>query len=68
MVRLAHQPPVLLLRWAVPELAEGFLNDVDMVVVFVKHAHILENEERLKGKVVLDCCNVLHNLDKVYHI
>ena len=47
---------------------DEFLNDVDMVVVLVKHQHILDHENLLKGKVVLDCCNVLHNLEKVYHI
>lgn len=47
---------------------DEFLNDVDMVVVLVKHQHILDNEERLQEKVVLDCCNVLHHLPKVYHI
>lgn len=47
---------------------DEFINDLDMVVIMVKHQHILDNEERLRGKVVLDCCNVLHKLDKVYHI
>lgn len=47
---------------------DEFLNDVDMVVVLVKHQHILDHENLLKGKVVLDCCNVLHNLDNIYHI
>lgn len=47
---------------------DEFLNDIDMVVVLVKHQHILDNEERLQEKVVLDCCNVLHHLPKVYHI
>lgn len=37
------------------------------VVVMVKHQHILDNVERLKGKVVLDCFNVV-NLPRVYHI
>ena len=47
---------------------DEFLDDMDMVVVMVKHQHILDNEEKLRGKVVLDCCNVLHKLNKVYHI
>lgn len=46
---------------------DKFLDDVDMVVVMVKHRHIIENKERLKGKVVLDCCNCL-DLPGVYHI
>jgi len=32
-----------------------------------KHAHILENEERLKGKVILDCFNICP-LEGTYHI
>lgn len=46
---------------------DKFLDDVDMVVIMVKHRHIIENQERLKGKVVLDCCNCL-DLPGVYHI
>ena len=46
---------------------DEFLEGVDMVVVMVKHQHILDNVERLKGKVVLDCFNVV-NLPGVYHI
>lgn len=46
---------------------DEFLNDVDMVVIMVKHSHIIENQDKLKGKVVLDCCNCL-NIPGVYHI
>ena len=34
---------------------DKFLNDVDMVVVMVKHNEIKENAEKLTNKVVLDC-------------
>lgn len=44
-----------------------FLADVDMVVVMVKHTEIRENVNKLAGKVVLDCHNVI-NLPGVYHI
>ena len=44
-----------------------FLNDVDMVVVMVKHNEIKENAEKLANKVILDCQNVI-NLPEVYHI
>lgn len=44
-----------------------FLADVDMVVVMVKHTEIRENVDKLVGKVVLDCHNVI-NLPGVYHI
>ncbi len=44
-----------------------FLNDVDMVVIMVKHNEIKENVEKLNGKVVLDCHNII-KLPGVYHI
>ncbi|WP_148477283.1 nucleotide sugar dehydrogenase [Parabacteroides johnsonii] len=48
---------------------DEFLNDVDLVVVMVKHAQIIENQEKLRGKIILDCCNVIHmEGEKIYHI
>jgi UDP-N-acetyl-D-mannosaminuronic acid dehydrogenase len=46
---------------------DAFLNDVDMVVVMVKHNEIKENVAKLEGKIVLDCHNIIH-LPGVYHI
>lgn len=46
---------------------DKFLNDVDMVVVMVKHNEIKENVQKLADKVVLDCQNVI-DLPMVYHI
>ena len=46
---------------------DSFLADVDMVVVMVKHTEIRENVEKLVGKVILDCHNVI-DLPDVYHI
>ena len=46
---------------------DTFLNEVDMVVIMVKHTQIRENAEKLKGKVVLDCHNII-DLPGVYHI
>lgn len=46
---------------------DTFLADVDMVVVMVKHTEIRENVDKLAGKVVLDCHNVI-DLPGVYHI
>lgn len=46
---------------------DTFLNDVDMVVVMVKHNEILENVDKLSNKIVLDCHNVV-NLPGVYHL
>ena len=46
---------------------DEFLESVDLVVVMVKHNEIKENVEKLKGKVVLDCHNII-DLPGVYHI
>ena len=46
---------------------DAFLNDVDMVVVMVKHDQIKGCWDKLKGKVVLDCHNICP-LEGVYHI
>ena len=46
---------------------DEFLDACDLVVIMVKHNEIKENAEKLKGKVVLDCHNVI-DLPGVYHI
>ena len=46
---------------------DAFLNDVDMVVVMVKHDQIKGCWDKLKGKVILDCHNICP-LERVYHI
>jgi UDP-N-acetyl-D-mannosaminuronic acid dehydrogenase len=46
---------------------DAFLNDVDMVVVMVKHDQIKGCWDKLKGKVILDCHNICP-LEGVYHI
>ena len=46
---------------------DTFLADVDMVVVMVKLTEIRENVDKLSGKVVLDCHNII-DLPGVYHI
>lgn len=46
---------------------DKFLLDVDMVVIMVKHNEIKDNVAKLKGKVVLDCHNIIE-LPGVYHI
>ena len=46
---------------------DDFLADVDMVVIMVKHDEIRENQDKLTGKIVLDCCNVI-SLKDVYHM
>ncbi len=37
---------------------DEFLKDTDFVVIMVKHDEIKENMDKLKGKIVLDCCNI----------
>ena len=46
---------------------DGFLADVDLVVIMVKHNEIRDNMNKLEGKIVLDCHNIC-NLPGVYHI
>ena len=46
---------------------DQFLDEVDMVVIMVKHDHIRQNWDRLKGKVILDCFNICP-IEGTYHI
>ena len=46
---------------------DEFLAAVDFVVIMVKHNEIKENIDKLAGKIVLDCHNII-NLPNVYHI
>lgn len=46
---------------------DEFLDDVDLVVIMVKHDEIKQNIDKLKGKIVLDCQNIIH-IPGVYHI
>lgn len=46
---------------------DEFLEEIDLVVIMVKHNEIKENMEKLSGKIVLDCHNIC-NQPGVYHI
>jgi len=46
---------------------DEFLAAIDFVVIMVKHNEIIENMQKLEGKVILDCHNIC-NLPGVYHI
>ena len=46
---------------------DEFLKDIDLVVIMVKHDHIRQNWDKLKGKVILDCFNICP-LEETYHI
>lgn len=43
---------------------DKFLNDVDMVIVMVKHDEIKENMNKLKGKIVLDTQNICKDINE----
>ena len=45
----------------------SFLDQVDFAVILVGHDEIRKNAAKLKGKVVLDCCN-LQELTDAYHL
>ena len=46
---------------------DDFLEAVDFVVIMVKHNEIIDNMEKLKGKIILDCHNIC-DISGVYHI
>ena len=46
---------------------EEFLNDVDMVVIMVKHEHIKLQWEKLRGKIILDCHRIC-SLPNTYYL
>lgn len=46
---------------------DDFMEEIDMVVIMVKHDQIKQNWDKLKGKVILDCHNICP-LEGVYHI
>ncbi len=46
---------------------DQFLNEVDMVVIMVKHDHIKQNVKKLNNKIVLDCCNCI-DITGAHHI
>ena len=46
---------------------DAFLQDIDLLVIMVKHDHIKQNWDKFAGKVILDCHNICP-LPGVYHI
>ena len=46
---------------------DEFIDSVDLVVIMVKHSHISDNMDKLKGKVILDCTNIC-DLPETYHL
>lgn len=46
---------------------DQFLEEVDLVVIMVKHDHIKQNWEKLQGKIILDCHNICP-IEGAYHI
>ena len=46
---------------------DKFLNDIDLIIIMVKHNHIKENISKLNGKIIFDTCNIC-NLDGTYKL
>lgn len=46
---------------------DKFLDEVDFIVIMVKHTEIIDNQEKLKNKVVLDCHNICHG-EQIYRL
>lgn len=46
---------------------DEFLDDIDVVVVMVKHSEICRSTNKLVGKLILDCHNIIA-IPGVYHI
>ncbi|KJS85435.1 MAG: UDP-N-acetyl-D-mannosaminuronic acid dehydrogenase [Peptococcaceae bacterium BICA1-8] len=46
---------------------DGFLNEIDILVILVGHKHILDNIEKIKTKIVLDTRNIV-NVEKLYKL
>ncbi len=44
-----------------------FLEDIDFIVIMIKHQQIKNNLESINGKVILDCCNICSS-DEAFHI
>ena len=47
---------------------DKFLNDVDLVIIMVKHNEIKENLDKLNGKIVLDTQNICENEKGIYKL
>ena len=47
---------------------DKFLNDVDLVIIMVKHNEIKENLDKLNGKIVLDTQNIFENKKGIYKL
>ena len=46
---------------------EQFLNEIDLIVIMVKHNEIKENAQKISNKIILDCQNVI-DLPGVYRM
>ena len=46
---------------------DEFLNDIDFIVIMVKHNEIKDNMSKLNGKIILDCHNIC-DIEGTYHI
>ena len=44
---------------------EEFMSDIDMLVIMVRHDHIIQNLDIIENKVILDTCNIVENAYKL---
>ncbi|KJS19598.1 MAG: UDP-N-acetyl-D-mannosaminuronic acid dehydrogenase [Clostridiaceae bacterium BRH_c20a] len=47
---------------------DGFLNEIDILVILVGHKHLLDNIEKIKTKIVLDTRNIVNDVEKLYKL
>lgn len=47
---------------------DKFLNDIDLVIIMVKHNEIKENIDKLRNKIVLDTQNICDRADNIYKL
>lgn len=46
---------------------DEFLDDIELIVIMVKHNEIIENKDKLKNKIILDCHNVI-DVENCYYL
>ena len=47
---------------------DKFLEDIEVMVIMVGHKHILENQNLIKNKIILDTRNIINTGEKIYRL
>lgn len=42
---------------------DNFLKDIDILVIMVKHDHLINNMDKIKDKIIFDTCNVCKDIE-----